>query len=232
MLAMKPASTETNASSRLRRMGHGAVRLMAGLFALQILFVIIGPPQFLVDWLRGVNEPMRGNPAYVVVLGGGGIPSDTSLLRCYYAADYGRSLTGTVFVVALPADENPEQNSVGRMRDEIVMRGIPSATIRMETRGRQTHEQAVNIRALLGDEALGQALVIVTSGFHMRRSILSFRKAGFTAVYALTASNVGAEADPGAFAWLRYGIWKHWALEAEICRELVALTTYKLRGWI
>jgi uncharacterized SAM-binding protein YcdF (DUF218 family) len=167
-----------------------------------------------------------------VVLGGGGIPSSSSLLRTYWAAQYGKNLTGTTFIVSLPSDGDPQTNNVGRMRDELVLRGIPLSAIRMEYHGVNTHEQAVNIQHLLGHEALDQPILIVTSEYHMRRAVLCFRELGFTQVSGLLANEIGTEAEVGPWACLRYGVWAHLEQETHILRELVALEAYKLKGWI
>ena len=143
------------------------------MFALQLFVAITGPPRVLTDWLTCKKLQPQETPRNIVVLGGGGIPSTTSLVRLYYAAEYGRGLTGTVFVVSLPANIDPERASVGRMRDELVMRGIPAAQIRMETRGLGTRDEAVKVRELLGEAALSEPLVVVSSEFHLRRAVLA-----------------------------------------------------------
>jgi uncharacterized SAM-binding protein YcdF (DUF218 family) len=198
----------------------------------QILVALVGPPQRVIDWLEMPEIAPRETPRNLVVVGGGGIPSGSTLLRTYYAAQYGKNLTGTTFIVSLPADGDPETSSVGRMRDELVLRGIPSSAIRMEYRGLNTREQAVNVQRLLGHEALDQPILIVTSGYHMRRAVSCFRKLGFTRVAGLLASDIGAEAEIGPWGWLRYGIWGHLEREIRVLRELAALATYRLEGWI
>ena len=201
-------------------------------FLLQILLAVTGPPQGIVDWLEMPELTPRVTPRNIEVLGGGGIPSGSSLLRTYYAAQYGKNLTGTTFVVSLPADADPETSSVGRMRDELVLRGVPAAAIRMEYRGLNTHEQAVNVQRLLGPEALDQPILIVTSGYHMRRAVSCFRKLGFTRVAGLLASDIGAEAEIGPWGWLRYGVWAHLEQGIRVLRELAALAAYKFEDWI
>ena len=208
------------------------VRLAAICFFVQLVFVFVGPPRPLVEWLTGENLNPPKDPRYIVVLGGGGIPSGTSLLRLWHAARFGSGLAGTTFIVSLPADAAPETSSVGRMRDELVLRGIPVAAIQMETRGLNTHEQAVNVAGMLGADRRGESVVVVTSGFHLRRALLSFRGAGFTNVDGLFAYSIGAEADAGPNMWLRHSVWGNWAREADITRELAALLLYKLCGWI
>jgi uncharacterized SAM-binding protein YcdF (DUF218 family) len=201
-------------------------------FLLLILLSVTGPPQGIVDWLETPEFAPQETPRNIVVLGGGGIPSGSSLLRTYYAAQYGKSLTGTTFVVALPADADPETSSVGRMRDELVLRGIPSTAICMEYRGLNTHEQAINVQRLLGREALDQPILIVTSGYHMRRAVSCFRNQGFTNVSGLLASEIGAEAEIGPWGWLRYGAWANLERGIRVLRELAALAFYKFEDWI
>ena len=223
-------------NERILKLAGLADRILAfiaiAVFLLQILVAVTGPPQGIVDWLEMPEIAPTVTPRNIVVLGGGGIPSGSSLLRTYYAAQYGKNLTGTTFVVALPADVNPEASSVGRMRDELVLRGIPSAAIRMEYRGLNTYEQAVNVQRLLGTEALDQPILIVTSGYHMRRAVSCFRKLGFTNVAGLLASDIGAEAEIGPWGWARYGVWAHLEREVRILRELAALAAYKFEDWI
>ena len=206
--------------------------IAAVILFLQIILALTGPPQCIVDWLEMPEIAPRETPRNIVILGGGGIPSGSGLLRTYYAAQYGKNLTGTTFVVSLPADTDPETSSVGRMRDELVLRGIPPSAIRMEYHGLNTHEQAVNIQRLLWPEALNQPILIVTSGYHMRRGVACFRKLGFTKVAGLLASEIGAETEIGPWGWLRYGVWGHVEREIHILRELTALAAYKLGNQI
>jgi uncharacterized SAM-binding protein YcdF (DUF218 family) len=216
----------------MRSVGRIFAVVAAIVFLLQLLVTVAGPPRCIVDWLEMPEIAPREIPRSIVVLGGGGIPSGSSLLRAYYAAQYGKNLTGTTFVVALPADGDPETSSVGRMRDELVLRGIPAAAIRMEYHGLNTREQAVNVQRLLGPEALDQPILIVTSGYHMRRAVACFRRLGYTRIAGLLASDIGAEAEIGPWGWLRYGVWSHLEQEVRILRELTALAIYRLEGWI
>lgn len=199
-----------------------------------ILALMGGAPWPLKYWLIGLGAQPEIAPRYVVVLGGGGIPSESGLIRTYWAAAYGITLTNATFIVSLPAEESvvPGKTSVELMRDELIMRGIPANSILMETKGKNTYQQARNIRRMLGDAALNEQIVVVTSGFHMRRSILCFRKQGFKHVGAEFAEGIGAEADPGPFAFWRYTFWHNLEREASMIRELIAMVGYKLLGWI
>ncbi len=198
------------------------------LLGLELVLLAIGPPKFLEDWLDCTGATPHPHPRYIVVLGGGGIPSNTSLTRCYYAAQYGRGLTGTTFVVALPTNGDPETSSVGKMRDELVLRGIPATDIRLEYRGLNTRHQAASVRTLLGDAAKAEPVLVVTSHLHMRRALLCFKKAGFTNVTGLVADEHWAEAESGPGAWFRYGVWSNGANTFQVLRELVAVMVCQL----
>jgi len=217
---------------RAQRLGRRLLQVVAVLFLLQVLGVLIGPPRWLQDWLSATAYLPKEQPRYIIVLGGGGIPSTSTLIRTYYAAEYGRGLTGTTFIVSLPTDSDPNTSSVGRMRDELVRRGIPASSIQMEYRGLDTHQEAAYIRKMLDASAIHEPILVISSEYHLRRAMLCFRKEGFTRVSALDASGIGAEAEMGPWSWLRYGIWNNAGNEARIIREFLALLTYKLRGWI
>ncbi len=221
---------------RVRRLallaGRCALIGAAAALALQLAVGLLGIPGPIVRWMIGVNEATHGDPAVIVVLGGGGIPSETGLIRTYHAAQLARRHPAARLIVALPADGAPEDLSVGRMRDELVMRGVPPETIRMEHEGRNTHEQAVNIRNMLGDGGQQQSMAIVTSPSHIRRSLLCFRKEGFERASGFAAYAVGAEADLGGLTRMRYGFWSNQRLWIEYLREWCAMIVYKLRGWI
>ena len=201
-------------------------------FGLQLLASLFRMPAWITDWLMRGGSPVPACPCHVVVLGGGGIPSESGLMRTYYAARLGASCPGAKFIVSLPTHQDPKVSSVGRMRDELVLRGIPASSILMEHEALNTHEQAEAIAKMLGPDSLNAPLVVVTSPFHVRRSFLCFRKAGFTNVAGLAAHDVTAEADFGGGVRIRYTFWDTLETEIHFTREVVALLYYKLRGWI
>lgn len=212
------------------RAGHGLLWTCALLFLLQAAGALLGWHRRPLAWLRAAAfDPPA--PAVIVVLGGGGIPSESGLLRCYHAATLARAHPDALCIVSLPADD-PEEQSTGRMRDELVMRGVAPERILMEARARNTHEQAVAVREMLGDAGLEAPVWIVTSGAHTRRALLCFQRQGFRSVHGLTARVTGAEGDMGPGTFWRYGLWSHLETQIEILREWTALGYYWRRGWI
>jgi len=216
----------------LRFFGRTLIRISAALFLLQIALATPLLDGTIESWLKVPDADSMGIPEYIVILGGGSIPSDTGLMRTYYGATHSIAFPEATIIVALPADEDPETSSVGRMKDELVLRGVPASSILMETKGRNTHEQAEGIRAMLGPGALDTTVHIVTERSHLRRSVLCFRKAGFSHVFGIGTHNTGAEADVGAGTFLRYTLWTNLQLQIRVLREMIATGVYKLRGWI
>jgi uncharacterized SAM-binding protein YcdF (DUF218 family) len=208
------------------------VSISAALFLLQIALATPLLDGVVESWLHVADASAMEAPRYIVVLGGGGIPSDTGLMRTYYGARHSISFPDATVIVALPADEDPETNSVGRMKDELVLRGVPDTSILMETEGRNTHEQAERVRAMLGPGAINAPVHIVTELSHLRRAVLCFKKAGFSRVFGIGTHNTGAEADMGAGTFLRYTFWTNLQLQIRVLREIIATGVYRLRGWV
>ncbi len=213
-------------------LGRILVSISATLFLLQIALATPLLDGIVESWLQVSDAGAMEDPRYIVVLGGGGIPSDTGLMRTYYGAMHSISFPDATVIVALPADEDRKTSSVGRMKDELVLRGVPESSILMETEGRNTHEQAERIRAMLGPGVIDDPVHIVTERTHLRRSLLCFRKAGFSRVFGIGTHNTGAEADVGAGTFLRYTLWTNLQLQIRVLREMIATGMYKLRGWI
>jgi len=93
-----------------------------------------------------------------------------------------------------------------------------------------------------------KSLLIVTSPEHLRRAVLTFKKAGFLKVDGVPAFEEAIESDLsftgrrlGGRRWvpdignnitLRYQFWTQLHYEVLILREVFALGYYKLQGWI
>lgn len=212
--------------------GRMIVSIGAVLFLLQIALATPVLDGVVESWLQVPEAGAMDDPRYIVVLGGGGIPSDTGLMRTYYGAGHSIAFPDATVIVALPANEDPEASSVGRMKNELVLRGVPESSILMETAGRNTHEQAEKVKAMLGPDVIHDPVHIVTEPTHLRRSVLCFRKAGFSRVFGIGTHNTGAEAAMGPGTFLRYTLWSNLQLQIRVLREIIATGVYKLRGWV
>lgn len=57
--------------------------------------------------------------------------------------------------------------------------GVPSANILVDNESRNTHESAILVKQMLEGKARPADCLLITSGYHMRRSLACFEKVGF-----------------------------------------------------
>jgi uncharacterized SAM-binding protein YcdF (DUF218 family) len=203
----------------------------------------------------GIHRP----PEYIVILGGGGMPSETGLMRTWYGAKAANYFTHSKVIIALPGDSKDSLSSLRLMKNELILRGVNEERILLEDSGANTRAQAVNIFQEITDYELRitnklsivncqLSILIVTSPEHLTRSVLTFKKAGFLKVDGVPAFETTIESDItfndrmlGGRQWipgiggnltLRYQFWTQLRYEELMIREYLAMFYYKLKGWI
>jgi len=170
------------------------------------------------------------------------MPSEENLIRLYYTAVVGNTGNFPV-IVAHPFDSTVYD----KIKQELMIRGIDSSRIFFEKSGSNTRAQALNLVKYF-PETVHSKIVLVTSPENVLRSVLVFRKLGFTNVGGCPAfgsdmnidlsfdSNLlGGKKyipDVGNNLKLRYNFWNYLKLEIICLREFTALGYYKLMGWI
>ncbi len=191
-----------------------------------------------------INRP----PDIIVVMGGGGMPSESGLMRCYYAAKVANHFNRAKVIIALPGDTADSESSVIGMKKELVLRGIEPQRIFFENSGTNTRSQALNIFQKYSEFTASPAILLISSPEHLHRAVLSFRKAGFLRVDGVAAWERAIESDInfsgrllggrrmipdiGENLALRYEFWTQMNYELIILREWFALGYYQLKGWI
>ncbi|MGI8426001.1 MAG: YdcF family protein [Actinomycetota bacterium] len=107
--------------------------------------------------------------------------------------------------------------------------GVPHGAIMLETASRNTYENAVNSKRLLGAHGLHQVL-LVTSALHMPRALALFRALGIEAAPAPTDFEVVESGDETLLQWLPDAD----ALEGSTraLKEYFGLGVYWVRGWL
>ena len=183
------------------------------LFTVQIILALTSAPFWIWYGMGTKYAKISRPPDYIVVLGGGGMPSESGLMRCWYADKAARLFPDARIIIALPGNTADSTSSVIGMRDELVIRGIAPERILFEDSGTNTRAQALNIfsrisnieqRILKSDRTVGQSSVIrhpssgillITSPEHLSRAVLTFKKAGFLKVDGLPAFEEAIEAD-------------------------------------
>jgi len=215
-------------------------------FSSCVLLALTSAPFWGYHWLGTSKAELNTKPEYIVLLGGGGMPSQSNLMRSWYTAQAHKSFPEAKVIVAMPGDITDSTSTPIKMKEELVLRAIPDSCIAMEAEGTNTRAQALNCARIMRYHT---PLMLITSPEHMRRAVMCFRKAGFENVNALPAFENAAEADftfnddelggdkllvpdVGKNMNMRYQLWNHLKYEILITREIFALGYYRLRGWI
>lgn len=223
------------------------IRVLGWIALVWVLLAFTRVPWSVFEWLGDDGKRLAGDPEYIVVMGGGGIPSESGLIRTYAAAEAASKYPKARVVVAMPGVVTDTNSAVAKMKAELVLRGVAKTRVMAEDKGRHTREQAVNCFKLFAASNRQPAVLIVSSTEHVRRCLLSFRKAGFTNVAGRAAMAEAVETDLrfetaelkdkpvpdiGNNLLLRYRFWTNLELEAKCLHEFVALLYYKMLGWI
>jgi uncharacterized SAM-binding protein YcdF (DUF218 family) len=223
--------------------------LACGMFFLLVLYLATtGVPW---RWYGSMGQPginAAKPPDVIVMMGGGGIPSESGLMRSWKTAEAARIFSNAVIMVAMP-DDGSETATHG-IEHELIMRGVAEDRLRREPKGRNTREQALEVHRMLvqpgGDEPV---LGLVTSPEHMTRTWLSFKKAGFSHLTALPSwpeaiqldlsyhenelgSTVTLGGRVGGSDMIKYKVWDNMGLMMRCTRETMAIWYYRLMGWL
>ena len=109
------------------------------------------------------------------------------------------------------------------MKDFLVFQGVPAEAIFVEGAADSTRENALNVAKLLAADAANRhgPVVLLSSEFHMRRALASFRRAG-----------VQAEPMPWPDASKRILAYQdRWTIFCVLSVETVKTIYYRSRGW-
>ncbi len=215
-------------------------------FLLCIVLALTEKPYWGYYWLGTSKSEMKWKPGFIVVLGGGGMPSQSNLMRGWYTGNAAKAFPEATVLIVMPGNVADSLSTPRIMKKELILRGVKPEKIAFESEGTNTRAQALNCKNLI---KMQTPVLLVTSPEHMRRAVLCFRKAGFEKVNGLPAFENALEADlkfdddklggnkqmlpdVGESINARYQLWNHLKYEILIAREIVALGYYKLRGWI
>lgn len=223
------------------------ILLLIGIFFLIcIVLAFTTLPFWGYHWLGTSRAGLKHEPQAIILLGGGGMPSESNLMRSWYTGKAAQSFQEANVIIAMPGNLSDSLSTPRLMEKELELRGIGHERILFEDKGTNTRAQALNCKEII---KIQQPVLLVTSPEHTRRAVLCFRKAGFEKVNALPAFENAVEADlsftddelggnktlvpdVGQNISVRYQVWNHLKYEILIARESVALAYYKLRGWI
>lgn len=216
------------------------------LFLSGLVLAFTSLPYWGIHWLGTSKSELNEPPETIIFMGGGGMPSESNLMRSWYVAKAAESFPEANVLIAMPGELDDSLSTPLKIKNELILRGVKPDQILFESLGTNTRSQALNCKEKLDPN---HSVLLITSPEHTRRAILSFQKVGFEKVNALPAFEDAAEADfsfdddelggnkkmipdVGNSISVRYKIWDYLKYEITIVRELIALTYYKVRGWI
>lgn len=224
------------------------ILIILGIIAGSVFFIILllafTSAPFYMHYSLG-TDPNRTKdvfePDYVLMLGGAGMPSQSNLMRLFYAAEFANKFQTPVFVLH-PKDSLCQEY----MKRELVLKGVEHEKIIFFTEGSNTRSQVLQIKEKM-PELSEKKLLVITSPEHLTRTVKCFNKVGFTNVRGQGAFEATVDFDlslkdkklegnefvPNVENTnMRYTFWNYLKLEIDCYREYVALTYYKLKGWI
>ncbi len=168
---------------------------------LLIAFLLLGTNTFFVNTLFSVYEmpqtQVKKHHSFAIILGGGMIRAnqeDPERINIAESADrfiqpvllYKQGKVDRILITGgntsignLRIDESNETLQLKRL---LIALGIPSDKIIIETRAKNTHENALYSKILLDSLAIKDSVLLVTSAYHMRRSVACFAKQGIQVI--------------------------------------------------
>jgi uncharacterized SAM-binding protein YcdF (DUF218 family) len=126
----------------------------------------------------------------------------------------------------LIAENERNRPSGVTMAEALVRLGVPREDILVEDRSKTTHDEAVIVKDMLQSHPVDH-VVLVTSQFHMRRSVGTFKAAGIDVIPAV------AREPQGLDTWWEKLIPTDKGLEGSsmAAHELGGIIVYSFRGW-
>lgn len=112
------------------------------------------------------------------------------------------------------------------MAETLMTLGVPKERVLVETESRTTRDEALIIKEMLSAHPVDH-VVLVTSQFHMRRSVGTFKAAGIEVIPAIVR-------EPQAFdTWLEKLVPTDKGLKdsAMAAHEVLGIVAYAVRGW-
>ena len=217
--------------------------IAAAIFVVTLIFYALSTPYLSGALIRNLESayqpPERPSGDVIVLLGGGstkGTPdldgtdglSEGSAARLLAAARlYHRLHIPILFTGGKVFPDSASEAEVARRY--LLGLGVPDQDIILELESRTTGQNARNTAEMLRERGFSRPL-LVTSAFHMKRSVLNFEKNGVTVTPVPVGYRVNAK--PRALHYIWFGP-EAWALDDSVCvmREELRYFVTKVTGF-
>jgi uncharacterized SAM-binding protein YcdF (DUF218 family) len=122
------------------------------------------------------------------------------------------------------------------MAELLVFMGVPEAAMLQDATSLNTRQNAVNVQKIVKQEQIQGPLLLVTSAFHMPRSIAIFRKLGLDVIPAptdfLVASGDARRSAAQARLLSLLPDAENLLYTTKAIKEYVGMMVYWLKGWM
>lgn len=126
-----------------------------------------------------------------------------------------------------------DRSEAEQIKDILIVMGVPAQSILLETRSRNTHDNAVYTAQMLADRNL-HSILLVTSAFHMRRSQALFEAQGGLQVVPAPTDFQRPVALRGNIvpSWLALPGVSNLSRTTHALHEIIGYEVYRWRGWL
>jgi uncharacterized SAM-binding protein YcdF (DUF218 family) len=121
------------------------------------------------------------------------------------------------------------KNEADDIAKYLIISGVPSDKIFMETHSKNTKENAVNSSKILKKQFVNQSVLLITSGYHLKRAVGCFQKVGIKVTpYGSSYFSHDRQIIPSYF----FPKEEYLAYSHLLFREMMGYFVYNLMGWI
>lgn len=213
------------------------------LSSILVLFVIFTNP-FLFNrvslWWQPKPIQLKENSGYSVGILLGGMSYYDKYDRGFFGQNADRFIqtanlyhTGVIKKILLSGGSGRlmvnEPDEASFLGAEFIRNGVKPEDILFERKSRNTYENAIYSKRLLDSLKIDGPHVVITSAFHMPRSIMIFKKAGFTkfVAYPCDYSEFEKRFEPRSIFIPEVALLGAWRT---LIKEWVGIIAYKLTG--
>ncbi|MFO7864191.1 MAG: hypothetical protein R6U85_09345, partial [Salinivirgaceae bacterium] len=134
--------------NRIKKTSFWILTVIGAISVLFILLAFTSLPFWGIYSLSHPEQEVQNNQQaeYIICMSGSGFPGKTTLLNLFYTAQLANASPKAQVIMAFPAEEDHNQETIQNIRKELTTKGIDSTRITFATRGINTRGQALDIR--------------------------------------------------------------------------------------
>lgn len=124
----------------------------------------------------------------------------------------------------------PERKEAFDVAEALMLMGVPASDIVTESESRNTHESAEAVKKMLSAQTAPSDCLLITSAFHMRRSIACYKKVGWNAdTFSVDFRATARKFYPDVLFVPSAEALQNWNI---LIKEWTGMVAYKAAGYI